>query len=79
MYILRVMLGYIPINTISWAIKQILTILNNKKIQCILKNGITLEIKNRKNTGKSPNMWELSNSIVNNSRAKEEISTKTRQ
>lgn len=37
-------------------------------------NGIKLEINNRKITGKSPNIWKLNNTLLNNSGVKEVIS-----
>lgn len=35
------------------------------------RNGIKLDINNRKTTGKSPNIWKLIKTLLNNLRLKE--------
>ena len=47
-----------------------------KIIQCLLSchNIIKLEINNRMIARKSPNTWKLSNTLINNTQVKEEIS-----
>ena len=42
-------------------------------------NEITLEISNRKTFGKSPNIWKLNNTLLNNLQIKEDIKRERRK